>query len=125
MPFNKEKNMLTWYYDTAKYSDFLDAFRSFDDLGTKTSRKLKYEIDEEGIKVEMPGVNSSNLDIKVEGKTLKISGKSRHNQEFTYSYSLSSNIDVEGITASLQDGLLDVKLPKRPDTPTRKIPISS
>lgn len=117
--------MLTWYYDTAKYPDFFDSFRSLEDLGVKSSRKLRYEIDEEGIKVEMPGVNSSNLDIKVEGKSLKISGKSRHDKEFSYTYSISSNVDVEAITASLQDGLLDIKLPKRPETPTRKIPISS
>lgn len=117
--------MLTWYYDTARTSDLLDIFRNFDDVGIKHSKKSKYEIDENGIKVELPGVSASNLDVNVEGKVLKISGKSRHNQEFSYSYTLSSNVDTDAITASLKDGLLEIKLPKKAESAIKKVYIST
>lgn len=117
--------MLTWYYDTPKSYDLFDVFKQFDDLGTKNSKKLKYEIDESGIKMELPGVAASNLDISVNGKSLKISGKNRHDQEFTYAYSLSTNVDADLIKASLKDGLLEISLPKKAESPSRKIDIST
>lgn len=117
--------MLTWYYDTARNSDLIDIFRNLDDIGIKPSKKAKYEIDENGIKVELPGVAATNIDVKVDGRSLKITGKSRHNQEFSYTYSLSSNVDVDLITASLKDGLLEINLPKKEQSTSRKIDIST
>ena len=117
--------MLTWYYDTVRTpaSEFFDILKTFDDLDKLPTRKLKDVFDEEGLKIEMPGVKSSDLDLTVEGRTLKVKGKSRHGRDFSYTYSLHSNVDSEAISAKLQDGLLEISLPKKPESTPRKITI--
>jgi HSP20 family protein len=113
--------MLTWYYDTPRSYRF-DLFDVFEDL-TKKPKSLKDQIDETGIKIEMPGVTSSDLEVTVEGKLLKIKGKSRHGKEYSYSYSLGSTADESRITASLKDGLLELSIPKRQEASARKIQV--
>ena len=120
--------MLTWYYEIPKNNviDLLDGFNLFEELSSKRIKSSKdTTIHENGIKIEMPGVRSSDLDITVEGRTLKIKGKSRHGKEFSYSYCLNQSIDESAITASLQDGLLELNLPKKEEASIRKIIVSS
>jgi HSP20 family protein len=114
--------MLTWYYDTPR-SYRLDLFDIFDDFSKKP--KSKDHVDESGIKIEMPGVTSADLEVTVEGKILKVKGKSRHGKEYSYSYSLNSTVDESKIAASLKDGLLELTLPKRQDNSARKIQVES
>jgi HSP20 family protein len=118
----KELKMITRYYDGFRTPtfDLLDSFGFFGDLQTKTRSD---SIDDEGIKIEMPGVKSSDLEVTVEGKTLKVSGKSRLGKEFSYAYTLKSLVDENSVTAHLQDGLLEIKLPKKLETKAKKIPI--
>ena len=116
--------MLTRYYGSARVpmSDLFDALRFFD--GTESLSQRTDQIDDSGIKIEMPGVKTQDLDVSVEGKTLKVSGKSRHGKSFNYTYSLKSNVDVSSITAKLQDGLLDIALPKKAEESARKITVT-
>jgi HSP20 family protein len=116
--------MLTRYYDGFRSPavDVLDAFGFFSDLSYKTSKIDS--INEEGIKIEMPGVKQENLDISVEGRTLKVVGMSRHGKEFSYSYALKTCVDDTAIEARLQDGLLEISLPKKAETKPRKIKIT-
>ena len=118
--------MITRYYDGFRVPtfDLLDSIGFFGDLQTKTT-KTTDTIDEEGIKIEMPGVRSTDLDISVEGKTLKITGKSRHGKDYSYTYSLKNSVDENAVTAHLQDGLLEIKLPKKAEVKTKKIPITT
>jgi HSP20 family protein len=113
--------MLTRYYDTFR-SPALDLFDFFGDA--THSRPRSDTIDEEGIKIEMPGVKSSDLDVSVEGRILKIAGKSRHGKEYSYTYTLKSVVDESLVEAKLQDGLLEIKLPKKLESKARKIPIT-
>jgi len=115
--------MLTWYYDLPRSHRF-DLFDMFDDLAKKP-KSLRDQVDETGIKIEMPGVTSSDLDVTVEGKLLKVKGKSRHGKEYSYSYSLSSSVDESKITASLKDGLLELSIPKLQEDFARKIKVES
>ena len=118
--------MLSRYYDTMRTPtfDIFDAFKLLHDADPVTRR---YDtIDEEGIKIELPGVKSSEVDVSVEGRSLKVTGKSRHGKEFSYQYNLRSGVDADNITAKLQDGLLDIRLPKKQsDASTRKIEVQS
>ena len=118
--------MLTKYYDTMRTPSFdlLDPFKIFGDIERTAVRHRADSIDDEGIKVELPGVKASDVDVTVEGRTLKISGKSRRGSEFSYSYVLKSTVDDSLITAKLEDGLLCVSLPKKKDSEARKIPIA-
>lgn len=114
--------MLTWYYDTPK--NIFDAFGVFDDLTTRSAEKKTATLDDKGIQIEMPGVRPEDLDVTVEGRTLRISAKSRHGREHTYTYTLKSNVDDGGITATLRDGLLEITLPKRQGTAPRRIAVT-
>lgn len=120
--------MLNRYYDTMRTPTFIDLFEPLK-LLNEVEGTYRYHradtIDEEGIKIELPGVKPSDVDISVENKTLKVTGKSRHNKEFSYSYVLKSNIDDSAITANLQDGLLTITLPKKPESAPRKITITT
>jgi len=119
--------MLTRHYGTtrAPMFDLFDPFKIFDDFETSGRRSRLDTIDEEGIKIELPGVKSTDVDVSVDGRMLKVSGKSRHGKEFSYSYSLKSSVDDSGIVAKLEDGLLSITLPKKQESSTRKIPVLS
>ena len=83
--------MLTWYYDTLRSPSYeiSNALKMIDDFGFKTLSTKNYHIDESSIKIEMAGVNASEIDVSVDGKFLKISAKSKHGKEHSYSYKTS------------------------------------
>jgi HSP20 family protein len=75
---------------------------------------------------EVPGVQSAEVDVKVVADTLILRGERRwagegeqfHRLESAYGkferqFGLSESIDVNGITAELQRGVLRLVLPKR------------
>lgn len=114
--------MLTRYYDTFRTPtlDLFDTFKLLNDFDVAHVHRRNDTIDEEGVKIELPGTKSADVDVTVEGKHLKISGKTRHGKEFTYQYSLKPNVDIDSISAKLEDGLLDIKLPKKQSESTVK-----
>lgn len=80
------------------------------------------------LSAEVPGLRSSEIDIRVVDRELILRGERRwerdasaehfHRLESSYgkferTFSLSEGIDVESITAELDDGVLRVVLPKR------------
>jgi len=119
--------MLFRYYDSMRPSVFdLDLFRVFGDIEPSSLKHRHDTIDEEGIKIELPGVKPEDVDISVEGRALKVTGKSRHGKEFSYAYTLKSAIDVETITAKFSHGLLEVLLPKKkPEESIKKIKVET
>lgn len=95
--------------------------------------------DESGITLhaDMPGVSKERLDIKVEGDTLTIDGvaeipmpegmeplwadvRATHYQR---SFTLSPEMDVEKVEASLKHGVLTLRIPKREEHKPRKIEV--
>lgn len=97
--------------------------------------------DGEGITLEadMPGVSKDRLNVRVDGNSLLIEG----NVEFvlptgaeavyadlrssTYrrSFALSQELESDKIQASLKDGVLTVRIPKRAELRTRRIEVRS
>lgn len=112
-------------YNQFPVFDILDAIHYINDHDKSVTRRSRDLIDDSGIKIEMPGVKATDLDITIEGRTLKVTGKSRHGKEFSYSYVLKSGVDDASITSTLQDGLLEITLPKKKEVTARKIPIST
>lgn len=74
------------------------------------------------IEMPLPGVSKENLKVNVEDNLLTIHAKtdtkSRFSKNISKSWSLDDTIDVNRITAKLENGLLTVILPKI--TPTKK-----
>jgi HSP20 family molecular chaperone IbpA len=87
--------------------------------------------------MEMPGVEKKDLDVQVENDVLRVEGRidaakyqgltplySEYNVgHFTRAFSLSSKIDASRINATVQDGVLTLKLPKAEEARPRRIPI--
>jgi len=89
----------------------LDRFFDDDYLSGAYSRST-YDYEEDGtavIKVETPGVDKKDLNVKLEDDTLRIkAGDSK-----TLCYTLSSKVNFKGIVAEYKDGLLTVRVPPK------------
>jgi len=95
--------------------------------------------DETGITVQadMPGVSRDHLDIRVDRETLTLTGEASiatpEGMEALYadvrltryqrSFSLSSELDADQAEASLKDGVLTLRIPKRAQYQPRKIEV--
>jgi HSP20 family protein len=98
-----------------------------------------YETDEALMVVmEMPGVDRGNLNISLENDVLGVDGRIDFSKydgmepvyteynigHYTRSFTLSSKIDQERISAQLEDGVLTLALPKAAQARTRRISIN-
>ena len=95
--------------------------------------------DAEGITLvaDMPGVNSDRLDVHIDNDTLLIEGQAKidmpegmeplyadvHATHYRRSFALSGELDTNGIEASLDNGVLSVRIPKRAEVKPRKIEV--
>jgi HSP20 family protein len=91
------------------------------------------------IEVELAGVKKENVDIKVDGNVLTISGERSVREEvkdedyhkvesryglFSRSFTLPEKVDIGNIQAEFENGMLEVTIPKlKVDTSSRKIEI--
>jgi HSP20 family molecular chaperone IbpA len=89
---------------------------------------------------DLPGVNVEGLDVHVEGdNTLLVSGTSnlalpqgaqpvyaeQRSLAFRRRFSLSGDLDASGIDARLANGVLTVRIPKKPAAQPRRIEVRS
>jgi len=83
---------------------------------------------------DMPGVTSDGLDVVAERDSLVIHGRVEHAatnadyQEFELAdyhraFTLTEDLETDGVTARLQDGVLRVEIPKSPRVQPKKIPV--
>ena len=97
--------------------------------------------DAEGITLlaDMPGVSRERLNIQVDNDTLSIEGEAKidmpegmkplyadvRSTRYRRSFVLSSELDTDHIEASLKDGVLSLRVQKRPETRPRKIEVQT
>jgi len=94
-----------------------------------------YETDTQYVVIaDMPGVTSDGLDVVAERDSLVIHGRVEHAaatadyQEFELAdyhraFTLTEDLETDGVTASLRDGVLRVEIPKSPRVQPKKIPV--
>ncbi len=97
--------------------------------------------DQHGIqlKLEVPGIDEKDLDIKVENNVLTVSGERKLEKEqkeenfhrierrygsFTRSFTLPNTVDTEHITADYNSGVLNIHLSKREEAKPKQIKVS-
>jgi HSP20 family protein len=91
-------------------------------------------------KADLPGVREEDLEVNVTGNRMTISGRreeepvaegesyylcERAAGTFSRSFSLPEGCDPDHVKAELKDGVLTVKLPKRPEVKPRKVQITA
>ena len=90
------------------------------------------------IKAEIPGLSKDDINIKIQGNYLELSGSRKsdapegyqsHRLErgaftFTRSFTLPSEVDVEKAKASLKDGILVLVLPKAEAAKPKQITVN-
>ena len=95
--------------------------------------------DAEGITLwaDMPGVSPDRLNIQVDKETLVIEGESKIDMpegmkplyadiratRYRRRFALSSELDTDSIDASLKDGVLSLRIHKKPESRPRKIEV--
>ena len=115
------------------------------DLGRNYSQTVRrdgidfYENDDHYlVQADLPGFDSSLVDITLEGQSLKISADEstqpetgqnpkvigRRKTSFTRVLRVPETVELDNIKASLEHGLLTVTLPKRAEDKMRKIQIN-
>jgi len=91
-------------------------------------------------RADLPGVPEKDVEIHMTGNVLTISGERKQESaqegeryfalergygRFTRAFSLPDGADGEHVTAELKDGVLSVRVPKRPEIQTKRINIGA
>lgn len=104
---------------------------------------LAGELEETGkdimVRVELPGMDKEDCQIRIEGNVLYLSGEKRFEREtkdstyhvmeraygaFRRSIPLPRNVNVDKAEASFKNGVLTIRLPKDADEVGKSIPVS-
>jgi HSP20 family protein len=88
------------------------------------------------VEAELPGMKREDIDIQIGERELSITGElteavrqgtlhrsTRRSGRFAYRTTLPGQVDAEGVTATLYDGVLTVSIPKSPTAGLRHIEI--
>lgn len=106
------------------------------ELAYVPSFEVKETKDAYVFKADLPGVKEEELDISLTGSRLTVSGH-RHEEKkdegetyFTYersygsfsrSFTLPEGIDADHVQGDLKDGVLSIKVPKKPEVQSKRI----
>ena len=110
------------------------------DLGTWAPAVDIYEGQNELVaKVDLPGVDEKDIDIRLENNTLTIRGERKFEKSvnednylrveraygsFTRTFSLPNTVNVEGINATYNQGVLTVHMPKREESRPKQVKVN-
>ena len=90
------------------------------------------------VKAELPGVNKDQVNIQLQDRELVISGeipepseedgqrrrRSRRTGRFEFRTVLPGEVNPDGVSANLSDGVLSVKIPKAEEAKPRRIEVA-
>jgi HSP20 family protein len=94
--------------------------------------------DEYVFKLEVPGMTKDNIEIEFKDDTVIIKGEKKEETEvkkedyhrvertcgsFSRSFNLPKNVDEKRIDASMKDGILELRIPKKEEAKAKAIPI--
>ena len=89
------------------------------------------------VEIELPGVKRDDVSVEVTGRRLTVSGERKERERagilrrrtrtvgrFHYEVVLPGDVEDEGVSASMDEGVLTVRVPKPASERPRRIPIS-
>ena len=91
------------------------------------SSDYKTDSDDDGVILTMnvPGYNKKLIDVTVSGDKLSIEGKAHSGDTdgFNHNFTISENLDTDGIDATVVDGVLTVLIPYAEAVKPRKVEV--
>jgi len=91
------------------------------------------------LKIEVPGIDEKDIDVRVENNTLTVHGErkiekeekeenyrrvERHYGSFTRTFALPTTVDSENVSATYDKGVLKVNLPKKAEAKPKQIKVT-
>jgi len=91
------------------------------------------------LRADLPGVDPKDVDIQVENGTLTLKGERKFESDvkeddyrrvervygsFLRSFALPPTVDAEKVEAEYRNGVLELKLPKRPEAKPKQIKVA-
>jgi HSP20 family protein len=91
------------------------------------------------LKIEVPGIDEKDIDVRVENNTLTVHGERKFEKEekeenyrrverqygsFSRTFTLPNTVDTESVSADYEKGVLKVKLAKKAEAKPKQIKIS-
>jgi HSP20 family protein len=91
------------------------------------------------LKVEVPGVDEKDIDVRVENNTLTVRGERKFEKEekeenfhraerrygsFTRSFTLPNTVDAQNVEANYEKGVLNIRLAKKADAKPKQIKVN-
>ena len=104
---------------------FRDLFNlNFDGVIPATTYNVSESEDSVTITTDMPGVKESDIRVASENGILSVSAQRKDGtRSYSYSWTLPETVNVEGITAEYEDGVLTLALPKQEQAKKRLIEV--
>eukprot|EP01155_Anaeramoeba_flamelloides_P026216 Anaeramoba_flamelloidesa817024_1096.p2 GENE.a817024_1096~~a817024_1096.p2 ORF type:complete len:140 (-),score=27.38 a817024_1096:905-1324(-) len=131
-PFREFANMQRVFDNLPKEQE--SAISSFTPLVNTREGEFAYHVD-----VDLPGIKKEDINIDIHENTLTISGERNYKEEikeedyykvetsfgkFQRAFTLPKNVDIENISASSSEGVLEIVIPKlEKDVNKKKIEI--
>lgn len=90
------------------------------------------------LRLEVPGIDPANVDVRVENNTLTVKGERKFSSEekeenyhrierrygsFVRSFTLPQTVDTEHVRASAEHGVLTIELPKKAEAKPKQIKV--
>src|ERR1043165_3367907 len=91
------------------------------------------------LKIEAPGIDEKDIDVRVENHTLTVHGERKFEKEekeenfrrverqygsFTRSFTLPQTVDAENVSANYDKGVLKISLPKKAEAKPKQIKVN-
>ena len=91
------------------------------------------------LKIEVPGIDEKDIDVRVENNTLTVQGERKIEKEekeenyrrverqygsFTRTFTLPQTVDSEKVSASYEKGVLKITLPKKAEAKPKQIKVN-
>jgi HSP20 family protein len=136
-PWRAMRHLLSWdpFREMAPFPAFEERVAAFTPAFDVKETKDSYEF-----KADVPGIKDKDLEVTMTGNRLTIGGKREEEREdksdryysyernygsFSRSFTLPDGVDAENLRASLEQGVLTVLVPKKPEVQPKKIAVKS
>ncbi len=128
-------------FDLDRFDRFIERF--FEDSVEEPKLPavdIREEKDKYVVEAELPGLTEKDVEVKVDNNVLTISSKKEETKEeskkgyirkerrsfsFARSFSLPENTDVDKIKAYFKNGILNIEIPKTPESQPKIIEVKS